>query len=493
MTRFLTATLSMALLSVRLLALDVDSEAGKLSTLIADPSGVTELRINGSIDASDFLFIDQQMPALRTLDLSAAHIAAYSGKALRGISTSAENTIPQGAFAASAITAVNLPTSGTVRIGDLAFAGSALKSIIIPANTAHIGQGAFSSCPQLASVSTSAVETGGYAFKNCAKLQTADLGGATAVGASDFADCTALTTVTGAASLTTIGNSAFEGCTALESFEFGRQLRAIGTAAFQHTGLKSADLRQASGLTALGDRAFADNAGLTSVSLPDGVNSIGRGAFFDCRCLESFVLPDGCTTLPDYVFKDAFSLNSLDLGENIGKINAYALKGASGMSYLTLPESVDSIGAHAMEGMDGLVEIDATALSHVPALGEDVWDGVNTADVVLKAPDELIGPFKAAAQWQNFDIKGKSDINGLVEPTTVSLRGRFADELLLIESVGYSLSTVELYDASGLLLTRLSADGADSLCIDTAGMTARLYIVRCVLGDGTTATLKLAR
>ena len=493
MTRITTALLTLALLPLQLFGLDVASDAGRLSTLINNPASVAELRVSGSIDLTDFQFIAEQMPALRTLDLSAAHIAAYSGKPVNGVSASAENTIPQGVFAASALTSVTLPTSGALRIGDTAFAGSSLQSVSIPANTVYVGQGAFSACPQLASVKLSTAETGGYVFKGCAKLVSADLGGATAVGPSDFADCTSLKTVTGTASLSTIGQSAFDGCTALESFSFGKMLKSIGAAAFHNTELQSAALRLASSLGTIGDWAFADNAKLTTVQLPDGVSTLGKGAFFDCRSLESFVLPEGCAALPDYVFKDANALSNISLGENVGKIEPYALKGTSAVGNLTLPATVDSIGSHAMEGMTGLTQIDVTALDHVPALGEKVWDGVNTSAVILKTGDDMIEPFKAAGQWQDFDIQGKSDVNGIVSPSAPLLRGRFAGAVLHIEASGYSIGQIELYDASGKLLTKVSADGADSISIDTGSMAANLFLIRCSLDGDMTATLKLAR
>ncbi len=492
MTRFLTVFLSLASVALHLSASDIDCRAGQLHSLVSAPSGVTELRLTGTVDASDLLFIGEEMSSLRTLDLSATHIAAYQGKPLNGISTSPQHTIVQGAFAASPIKAVSLPNSGPIRIGDFAFAGSALQSITIPTNVVMLGQGAFSSCPELTTVKLSSATSGGYVFKSCHKLSTVDLGNTTTVGESDFADCTALTSVRNTASLTTIDRAAFDGCTALESFDFGKQLRTVGASAFHHTALKNADLRQASQLHSLGDWAFADNPELTSVSLPDGLDTIGKGAFFDCRRLENFTLPEACTTLPDYVLKDAFSLNTIDFA-GLEKINGYALKGASGVGYLTLPENVDSIGDYAMEGMTGLSEIDATALGHVPTLGEKVWENVNTQDVVLKAPDDLIEPFKAAAQWQDFDIRGKSDINGVANPTTSSLRGRFDGYTLLIEAVGYNIAEVELYDASGMMLTKLKGDASDRISIDTTGMATTLYLVRCVLADGTTATLKLAR
>jgi hypothetical protein len=80
--------------------------AGTLSTLLTsnEKSTVTQLNVTGSIDASDFKCMRDQMPALSVIDLHLANISAYIGTS--GTSTATtdynQNEIPAYAFYNSA-------------------------------------------------------------------------------------------------------------------------------------------------------------------------------------------------------------------------------------------------------------------------------------------------------------------------------------------------------------------------------------------------------
>lgn len=51
-------------------------------------------------------------------------------------------------------------------------------------------------------------------------------------------------------------------------------------------------------VTSIGDAAFWDCSGLTSVDIPDGVTSIGYSAFSYCDTIEEFVFPAGVDQYP---------------------------------------------------------------------------------------------------------------------------------------------------------------------------------------------------
>ena len=46
-------------------------------------------------------------------------------------------------------------------------------------------------------------------------------------------------------------------------------------------------------VTNIGDSAFQDCSGLTSVTIPDSVTSIGDEAFYGCTSLSNMTIPDG--------------------------------------------------------------------------------------------------------------------------------------------------------------------------------------------------------
>lgn len=109
-------------------------------------------------------------------------------------------------------------------------------------------------------------------------------------GEYSFSDCTNLTEVELASSVTTIGDGAFSGCTGLTSIQFPGTLDAIGSNAFSGcTGLT--ELAFPNSLEDIGSWAFARCTGLTEVVFPAHA-SVGTQAFTACEGLRKVVLPD---------------------------------------------------------------------------------------------------------------------------------------------------------------------------------------------------------
>ncbi|MDE6276656.1 MAG: hypothetical protein K2M06_00950, partial [Muribaculaceae bacterium] len=124
MTRYFFSLLLAAGACLSSGAVNFNSEtAGSLRTAFTDPENVLVLTVSGRIDASDLFYIDNSMPALTSLDLSGAEIVAYHGKAQRGLTEYAANTIPAGTLAGAGFTSISLPSGAGLVIGETAFAG----------------------------------------------------------------------------------------------------------------------------------------------------------------------------------------------------------------------------------------------------------------------------------------------------------------------------------------------------------------------------------
>ena len=133
--------------------------------------------------------------------------------------------------------------------------------------------------------------------------------------------------------VTSIGNNAFFNCGGLTSVEIPDSVTSIGSNAFYNCrGLTSVEIPDS--VTSIGYGAFSYCRGLTSVEIPDSVTNIGYSAFSYCSSLTSVMIPHGILTIGPYVFYDCSSLTSV-----------------------TIPDSVTSIGDSVFEHCRALTDV----------------------------------------------------------------------------------------------------------------------------------------
>lgn len=464
--RLIYTLLTCVLATQTCVALDIACSPGNFASLL-EGQEPNALAISGSIDASDIFYIADKLPGLKALDLSQCTIAAYNGSPIKGSAHYRAGAIPPSAFAGSALESVVFPTKGTLSIGTGAFAASALKKLSLPSVKTDIADGAFAACLSLTEVDIpGATKVGPYAFRACKALTSANLSG-----------------------VTVLADKAFAACDALKEVAFGPGLVDIGSAAFEGCALVTANL-SATAVNAIGDWAFADNSSLENITLPKGLKKLGKGVFFDCNALRDITIPEGCTLLPDYALKDC-GLRDITMA-NVSHIGAYSLKGASEMWHLALPSTLKSIGDNAMEGMTTLASINGSSLTLVPQLGNDVWDGVDQGKVTLLIKSAHVADFANTPQWKEFNIIDAETSSVDENQVATGLRGAITDGILYIESQGAEIAKVEVFDAAGHLLAT-AAPSSQTCAVDLANHTVKIFIVRTTLADTTVASLKLAR
>lgn len=482
----LTTCLPMAAGSIETLA------AGSLQSLVENPSEVADLAIAGPINAYDLDFIDTKMPRLSRLDLTDATIEASTGKRLHGISTHAAGLIPARIFIGSAIRELRLPAHGSISIGDAAFAGAAIETIVLADNVKAIGAGAFSSCAALTSATLSIAEVAEAAFAGCSALQSVTFASPVAVADFAFSGCTSLATIDGAERITSIGRRAFADCSALSEFSFGSALSNIGDEAFLAAGLHEADLAPCSALNAIGDRAFAHMPELISVDLGRAA-SVGSGIVFDCPALVHLDFSTVTDSLPALAYAKDTALDTIGiLHDDIAYIGDHALHGLAQVRTITLPSALEYIGDGAMEGMTGLERINISA-GTPPTTGLDVWAGLNRHNIVLIVPDTAEDAYRAADQWQDFAIFGVSGIRDALDQSAgQALRARFVGDILVVESSGIDLRHISIYNVDGLLLDSLDGP-VDHAEFDTSGYSDKIFLIGAALADRRAAALKIAK
>ncbi|MGN0187307.1 MAG: leucine-rich repeat protein, partial [Paludibacteraceae bacterium] len=131
-------------------------------------------------------------------------------------------------------------------------------------------------------------------------------------------------------------------------------------------------------VTSIGEDAFWDCSGLTSVTIPNSVTSIGSSAFSGCSKLTSvvwnakncadfssspfsssitsFTFGNAVEHIPAYLCYGLSNLNAVTIGNSVTSIGEYAFYSCSGLTSITIPNSVTSIGYRAFHYCTGLTK-----------------------------------------------------------------------------------------------------------------------------------------
>ena len=280
---------------------------------------------------------------------------------------------------------------------------------------------AFSDCRSLTSITIpgSVTSIGGGAFYGCTGLTSITIpDGVTSIGDYAFYECTGLTSITIPDSVTSIGCSAFYGCTGLTSITIPDSVTSIGEHAFCKvpnivysgtasgspwsakvlnghiedgivyedssktkllacSALKEGTVVVPSSVTSIGEYAFYNCTGLTSVTIPDSVTSIGEDAFYmvpnivyyrntsgsyfwGARSLNGYI-EDGLvyenSSKTKLLACPASRVGAVVIQDSVTSIGLDAFRGCTGLTSITIPDSVTSIGYRAFYDCRSLTSI----------------------------------------------------------------------------------------------------------------------------------------
>lgn len=333
-------------------------------------------------------------------------------------------SIGNGAFfACIKLEQIDIPSSVT-SIGNGAFRDCfKLKSVIIPPGVTSIGTLTFSSCRALTSITipSSVTSIGDEAFYGCIALPGITIpGSVTSIGFSAFSGCAALSNVAIPNSVTSVGGGAFNNCdnaliiaaqgnnyavaalVKASGFPYAGTAQVLTPNITPHTenGLNYYIYQEggedkaivglnptASGavdipaavngsyrVVAIAAEAFASNAQITSLTIPDTVASIGDFAFDECSALGgALVLPSNLTHIGERAFNRCTGLSGpLVLPPGVTSIGNYAFSACSGFSgTLVIPPSVASIGTDAFLYCTGFTGL--TLSNGIDGLGDGAF------------------------------------------------------------------------------------------------------------------------
>ena len=226
-------------------------------------------------------------------------------------------------------------------------------------------------------------------------------------------------------------------------------------------------------VTSIGENAFWNCSGLTSVTIPNSVTSIGDQAFWKCSGLTSVTIPNSVTSIGEQAFWNCSGLTSVTIGNSVTSIGELAFWNCSGLTSVTIGNSVTSIGEQAFYCSTALKNVYCYA-ENVPSTGSNVFLSSNYSNATLHVPAGSIDSYTATAPWKDFgtfvailpfsgevEIDGINyELNGETKQATVIEKssGEYSGSIVIPESVEYNGTTYSVtsignnafYSCSGL-------------------------------------------
>ena len=391
----------------------------------------------------------------------------------------------------SGLTGLTMGSSVSL-IDDLAFRGCSglIGELVIPENMYTLRIRAFENCSGIQSIIWNAVSCGvmngpqyGSTFSGCTNLTSVTFGDSVrAIPSYAFYYCSSLTGELRMPYVYTIGKSAFSGCSGLTGLILGNSVRLIEDDAFYNcTALKKIEVGSGNGtfhsagnclvetetntlvlgcqtsviptdgsVTSIGQVAFSNCSGLTSIVIPDSVTSIGNAAFSYCSGLTSVAIGNGVTLIGRKAFVSCNGLSSVHISDiaawcgilfdggfeanplyyahnlylnnqlitnlvipdSVTSINAYAFDYCSSLTNVTIGSGVTSIGGEAFEYCSSLTNV--TIGSCVTSIGTYAFYGCSSLTNVT---------FENLNGWEvskSFDFADSTSLSKLSDPETAA-------------------------------------------------------------------------
>ena len=272
-----------------------------------------------------------------------------------------------------------------------------------------------------------------HAFGGCTGLTEITIPyGVSTIEQSVFSGCTGLKTVTIAKDVTTIGSSAFAYCTNLQTIYFEgttAQWEAITKASYWNqncpaqviclgdptgsqglaytlssdgtyyivsgigdctdTQILIPETYQGLPVKEIGNDAFSNCTGITSISIPEGVTTIGQWAFNQCTGLTEITIPQSATTLGNYLFYGCTSLKEVALPNGVTAVITYMFYNCTGLERVEIPESVTTIGSFAFYNCTSLKWVEIPA--KVKTIGSQAFCNSGLTSLVIPDSVTVIG------------------------------------------------------------------------------------------------------
>lgn len=358
-----------------------------------DPTKIKNLKLTGSINASDYRYMKDKMTALQRLNLKEVE------SLIDGI-----YRIPGGAFEGkTSLTKCFLPEK-LERIEDYAFSSTSLTgTLILPEGLKYVSGFSNTKITNVHFPST-LEEIGGSAFSGCKSLMT-EISlpqSLKVIGGSAFSGAAISGNLVLPDELESIGSHAFYECSSLKgSLAIPNQVTVIRDQAFYSCGF-TGTLTLSNGLVEIQSYAFFNTKFKGELNIPSTVTTIGDYAFFWTLFNGTLVLPSELISLGSSVFGGCWRLSGVvEIPSNIVAIPSNLFSGCTGLEGVVLHKDVEAVEEKAFNDCYGIYSIVCNA-KNPPVINSNSFNGVAKDNFTVEVPEASVNLYRTAANWSEF-------------------------------------------------------------------------------------------
>ena len=371
--------------------------AGRLEYTIVerlgmDPTKIKNLKLTGSINATDYKYMRDKMTSLLRLNLKEVE------SKIDGV-----YCIPNSALSIKTLIKCFLPDR-LERIEDYAFSGTSLAgTVILPEGLKYVSGFSSTKITKVSFPST-LEEIGSNAFQSCESL---------------------MCEMSFPASLRKIGDLAFQQSAISGNLVFPDKLEYIGQSAFYNCSNLRGSLVIPSQIKEIASEAFCSSGLSGTLTLPRGLEKIGYAAFYATKLKGELIIPDSVTTIGDLAFsgtlfngnlvfpKDLISLGSgvfsgcwrlsgtVTIPSDIATIPSRLFRNCTSLEGVVLHKDVEVIEAGAFSGCTGITSIVCNA-KNPPTINSSSFSGVAKDNFTVEVPDASVALYRNANYWSEF-------------------------------------------------------------------------------------------
>ena len=290
------------------------------------------------------------------------------------------------------------------KIGDRAFYGQDIKTIVLPDTLKTLGSDAFSCNDAVETVEIpGSVDSYAHSFSGCSSLKEIRVAASNdtfesvsgvlmnekkdtiyqypagkagtytipdtvkTIGAFAFSGCT-LERITIPASVTDIGDGAFSYCDSLTTFNAGNSKNYVADGGVLFTKDKKELV------------AYPNGKAGEEYTVPNNVGTISAYAFAGSP-LKSVTLPSSVRTIGAYAFTGS-ALTEIELNQGANSVGQGAFEGCTALTKATLPSSLTRLGQSMFMGCTSLQEVPWAATTSSATIGISVFEGCTSLTIV---------------------------------------------------------------------------------------------------------------